>query len=141
MRKDEQLYRQKVNDLMAVYRKVAPDCWRQNQALCEVVKHPAPRFYVLPHTAYCAIAKVLKGQQPGIKHKRKNDQRMFNEILRRVSVKSSMPEYQGWPLINICEETVMEPAPEFYTEPCSLRTIIAMERKRIRNNIAKKLKE
>ena len=38
--------------LMDTYRKVAPDCWSQQEAWEKTVRHPAPRYYITAKQAY-----------------------------------------------------------------------------------------
>ena len=132
MYKDKHLYQQKIEEMMKVYQEVAPDCWTQKQAYKAVVEHKASRFFILPHTLYCALQQVLNGHKPSLKFVKPSELRMYTELLGRVTRKSESPDYHGWKLYDICEETVREPAPEFYCEPDTFRHILYSWRRKKR---------
>ena len=84
MKKDQQLYEQKVSEMLAVYRKVAPDCFSQKQALQRVVEHPASRFFIQGHTAYNKLRHLFNGYSEELPVEKECDKRMYEEIYRRV---------------------------------------------------------
>ena len=129
MFKDPSLYQQKLEEMLRIYQLVAPDCWNQRQAYERVVKHAAPRFYILPHTLYVALYQVLNGKTKGFKFSKPVQLRMYEELLNRVIRKSQDPAYEGWSLYKLCEETILEPAPEFYCEPNTFRQMLYVWRK------------
>lgn len=129
MFKDPSLYQQKLDEMLRIYQLVAPECWNQRQAYERVVKHAAPRFYILPHTLYVALYEVLNGKRKCFKYTKPAQLRMYEELLARVVEKSQDPYYDGWSLHRLCEVTVEEPAPEFYTEPNTFRQMLYYWRK------------
>ena len=135
MKKDAQLYEQKVSELLSVYRKVAPDCFTQKQALKRVVEHPASRFYIQGHTAYNKLRSYFNGLTDKIPIEKECDKRMYEEIYRRVVEMSKQPEYYGKSLGQLCEIIVEQPAPEFYMKPEAFRQILYRERPKIRERL------
>ena len=52
------------NDLMQVYREVVADCpmgTTQTEVYEQVVRHPAPRFYIDARMAHLVISKMMRG--------------------------------------------------------------------------------
>lgn len=132
MYKDDDLYRRKIDEMVEVYKKVAPLCWRQGEALRRVVGHKASSFFITPHAAYCAIRDVYLGRTDKITHRIPSMKRMYEEIYRRVLDMSRSPKYSGWSLTKLCEEVVEQEAPEFYLSPETFRGILCRERRKLR---------
>ena len=135
MKKDAQLYEQKVNEMLSVYRKVAPDCFSQKQALRRVVEHPASRFFIQGHTAYNKLRHLFNGYSSELPVEKECDKRMYEEIYRRVIEMAQQPEHYGKSLSQLCEMVVEQPAPEFYMQPEAFRHILYRERPKIRERL------
>jgi hypothetical protein len=135
MKKDTQLYEQKVSEMLAVYRKVAPDCFSQKQALERVVRHPASRFYIQAHTAYNKLRHVFNGYSTELMADKECDKRMYEEIYKRVLELANNPENYGMSLNKLCEIVVEQPAPEFYMSPSTFRLLLSRERPKIRERL------
>lgn len=136
MKKDKYLYDLKVAELVKVYREVAPLCITQKQALERVVSHKASRFFILPHTAYCRLyGRFVRGED--FKLTKELEMRMYGELYRRVVELSESPEHYGKSLYDLCEIVVNQPAPEFYIQPESLRTILSKQSRLIRERLRK----
>lgn len=132
MYKDEELYRRKVEEMLRVYREVAPLCWLQKEAEKKVVTHKASSFFIQGHSAYNVLRKVFYGVTDVIPVGATNAHRMYEEIYRRVLSKSLSPEYADKSLRELCDIVVEEEAPEFYISPMTFRSILSRERSRLR---------
>lgn len=131
MWRDEQLYQMKTDEMMAVYREVAPECFTQKQAFNKVVKHKASRFYVLPHAVYCALKGAFYGTGE-IKTKAPSAKRMYLELYKRLLDMSRDPFHEGESLRELCSKVVLQPAPEFYISPVTFANIFAREKVKLR---------
>ena len=129
MRRDDDLYREKIAEMVGVYRKVAGECWSQQQALEMVVSHPASKYFIQAHSAYNVLRKLASGGMLPI-HK-DCERRMYTRLWERVCELSTMPEHAGKGLHYLCEIAVGEPAPEFYMKATSFRHILRMEKERM----------
>ena len=132
MRRDEDLYERKIEEMISVYRKVAPECWTQKQAFERVVNHPASGFFILPQTACNVVRNMYWGRSDHIRRRSGNQARMYEEIYRRIMEKSQKPEYSGMSLMGLCTIVVDEPAPEFYMSVDSFRNVFSREKAKLR---------
>jgi hypothetical protein len=132
MRRDEDLYERKIEEMISVYRKVAPECWTQKQAFERVVNHPASGFFILPQTACNVVRNMYWGRSDHIRRRSGNQARMYEEIYRRIMEKSQKPEYSGMSLVGLCTIVVDEPAPEFYMSVDSFRNVFSREKAKLR---------
>lgn len=137
MKRDTYLYDMKIKELLKVYREVAPNCITQKQALERVVRHQASRFFIQPHAAYCKLNGIFRKGEERINVTKAAEVRMYDEIYKRVLELSESPEHFGKSLYELCEIVVNQPAPEFYIEPSSLRGILHVQRKLIRERLRK----
>ena len=142
MYKDLILQKQRRQELINIYREVAPGCWSQTQACEKVVNHEASCFFLTPHAAYNALRKVFYGTEDDINVVKPNDKRKYTEILKRVVALSKTPEHSHLNLRQLCEIVVSQKAPEFYLEPRTFSRILVRERKeqlsRLRNESRRK---
>lgn len=132
MRKDEQLYRDRAEELMRIYREVAPTCITERQAIERVINHRSSRFWITPHAVYCKLLGVFSGRLDSLPVTKDNELRMYTELMGRVMRLSQKPEHLGKSLRVLCEIAVMEEAPEFYMSPNTFRHLLASERRRLR---------
>ena len=135
MKKDKQLYEEKVAEMLRVYREVAPLCLTQKQALQRVCDHESSRFWIQPHTAYNKLRKVFNGYASELPVEKECDKEMYEEIYRRVLSLSAQPEHFGKSLRELCEIVVRQRAPKFYMKPSGLTTILIEQRKLIRERL------
>ena len=140
MKRDDLLYQEKCNEMMEVYKKVAVECFTQKQAYDRVVNHKASRFFIQPHTAYNRLRAVFKGKTQNIEVTKECEQRMYEELYKRVVELSLMPQHYGASLMQLCEIAVMQEAPEFYMKPEGLRHLLIKQRKIIREQLRNRFK-
>ena len=110
------------NDLMVAYRKVYRDCWTQEEAWRRTVASPAPRYYVSPKQAYQIICKMRRGEELTL---RENRVRMYKSIMETLKRLARKPEHIGRTLWSIMPFVVIEPAPEFFLEPDTMKKIFS----------------
>lgn len=82
-----------------------------------VVRLPSPRFWVSGCRAKVVVVRMLQGD--GLSGMRVKKREMFREIFRRVlALRDVRPDLT---LSDICDEVVMQPAPESYLTPSSAK--------------------
>lgn len=112
---NEEINRQKRDDLMAVYRQVYHKCWRQRDAYRRTVQHAAPRFYVTPKQAYQRLLPMLDGDFSVIENMSPLKKKMYMDLFDIVLETAERREFLGKSLWFIIPWVVTQPAPEFYT--------------------------
>lgn len=97
-----------------------------DEALTRTVNSPAKRFYISSDRAYgvlirwekCGITKLITPER----------QEMYEEIYRRIlELRKSMP---NTPFMHLVEIVLEQPAPKFYLETSSVKTILCKYRQR-----------
>lgn len=100
-------------DMLAVYKEIAPNCKTSMQAFRLTVCHPAPRFYIGHIRAVTCVSSIIREGEgwldkfPGWKKK------LYMEIFRRVMKRIEDGDTEGG-LRGVCIRVLDEPAPEFY---------------------------
>ena len=89
---------------------------------------PASRFWVSETRAAIVIGAMMRGHEPERMYRKRRE--MFEEIYRRVREK--MAADPALLMTHAVNQTVYEPAPEFYLTPESARSIIYRIRQRRR---------
>lgn len=101
----------------------------------EAAKRPASRFWVSESRAAIVIGAMMRGEADDRMFEKRKD--MYQEIYRRVIKK--MNDNPKLCMTHAVNETVYEPAPEFYLTSESARSIIY--RMRQRKKLLSKLKK
>lgn len=84
-----------------------------------VRKQPAPSFFTSPEFCQIIVSRMLRGKDCDLKGARRAK---FEELKRLYLERVDLPRFKGKPMIDICNEIVALPAPEFYLE----RRVVAM---------------
>lgn len=103
-----------LNDLMACYREVAPDCITQDAAWKRTVAHPAKRFYISATQAYQRINMYIKGRTEAIEYLKPSQAKMYYDLIDVIKRLKQSPEYEKKSLRQLCMVAVTQPAPRFY---------------------------
>ena len=107
----------------------------QAEALDYVRTHESPRFYISAQFCWEIISQMLRGIPTYITGNQ--SKRKFAELFRRYQIESQKPEYKGYPQELICEIIVGQPAPEFYINARTTRSIITRQREIRQRQFAK----
>lgn len=110
-------------DLLKVYREIAPHCRRQQEAYEKVVSSPAPRYYVSPRQAWDKLRLMATGDFSVVDKMKPIKRRMYYSLFNRMTEMSQRNEFIGKSLWFICQFLVGEPAPEFFIKPDSMKFI------------------
>lgn len=110
-------------DLMTVYRSVAPHCHSQQEAYEKVVNSPAPRFYVSPKQAWSMLCKMVVGDYSDVDRMKPIRQELYHTLYDRMEKLSQRKEFIGKSLWFICQFLVNEPAPKFFMQPSNMKFI------------------
>lgn len=130
-------------DLMRVYNQVyqegdfstAKDCFE------EVVKHPAPRFYLDTRWAHTILSPMLRGNNSKLEDMKPLRRQMFQDLFDTVVRLSQSRQYYGRTLNYILQFAVQEPAPRFYISAERMEQIwLEQKRKNSKGNGWIKLK-
>lgn len=108
---------QMCNDLMQVYREVVADCpngTTQTEVYEQVVRHPAPRFYVDPRRAHVVISPMMRGDYRKLDRLNELKRQMYHDLYEVVMRLTQKKGFWGKSLYYILREAVLEPAPRFY---------------------------
>ena len=100
--------------LMDTYRKVAPDCWSQQEAWEKTVRHPAPRYYITPKQAYQRLLPMLSGDFSEVDSLKPDRRRMYYSLYNQVVEAAQRRDFHGKSLWHIIPWVVSQPAPEFF---------------------------
>lgn len=93
-----------------------------------VSKAPASRFFVSELQAYRVIHKMKNGEN--ICNMRDTNQRMYNEIFRRVSEEIDIHKSSNTQLKHAVSRIVRQPAPEMYIGVRQVSFIISEEKRK-----------
>ena len=95
-----------------------------DEALARTVNSPAKRFYISSDRAYGVL---IRWEKYGItKLITPERQEMYEEIYRRIlELRKSMPDT---PFMHLAEMVLDQPAPKFYLETSSAKTILCKYR-------------
>ncbi len=87
------------------------------EAICILMDHPAPRFFVSFHTARRMVSLMIRGIKP--KGINQNKLMMYQEILRRyIQAGGDGTQYK------ILEKIIQQPAPSLYVNRSTMRSIV-----------------
>lgn len=113
-----------MRDIVIERHKALIEIWRRDfNRVPNIYKHmatsPAPRFFVSATTAALQCSKLQRGIL-----KNNNPQRieLYSEILKRFNALRRQGDNR--PAISLYEDIVFEPAPSFYLEEATIKTII-----------------
>ena len=93
-----------------------------------VSKAPASRFFVSELQAYRIISKMKDGEN--ICNMRDTNQRMYNEIFRRVSEEIDIHKSSNTQIKHAVSRIVRQPAPEMYIGVRQVSFIISEEKRK-----------
>lgn len=111
------------DDLMQAYREVSAKCWTQEEAWCKTAKHPAPRYYVTPGEAYERMRHMVVGDMTQVDALSDCRRRMYYSMFEKLQEMTQRKETVGMSLWSICQTLVLQPAPEFFITPRTVRYI------------------
>lgn len=114
MKHEYDISRQRQDDLIKAYNRVALSCWSQRDAYMKAVKEPAPRYYVSPKQALQIISPMVKGDFEMVNLMMPNKKRMYYSLFEKVMELSEKRNFIGKSLYYIVQFAVCEPAPEFF---------------------------
>lgn len=100
--------------LMDTYRKVAPDCWSQQEAWEKTVRHPAPRYYITAKQAYQRLLPMLSGDFSEVDSLKPDRRRMYYSLYHQTLEIAQKREFHGKSLWYIIPWAITQPAPEFF---------------------------
>lgn len=92
-----------------------------------VRKQPAPSFFTSPEFCQIIVSRLLRGKDSNLKGARRAK---FEELKRLYLERVDLPRFKGKPMIDICNEIVYLPAPEFYLERRIVAAIIQEQKKK-----------
>lgn len=115
--------RERFRDLMRAYEIYMEQCpyIRMSELYRTIVDMPASRFWVSDKRAAVVVSRMEKGD---IRLDRMHRLRaeMYGEIYRRVcELRTDRPELS---ILEACAEVVEQPAPKFYLDPRTAKTLI-----------------
>lgn len=126
--KNDQDLQEMKDDLMKVYKEVAPFCKSQNEAWKRTVLHPAPRYYLSEPHAIRVIKSIINGETDKIDKMPSTVKRrcysLYNEVLRL----SENPKYTNKPIVYLVRLALYNPAPEFFLTTERFRRIFYEEK-------------
>lgn len=135
MKYDWDISKQRQEDLIDAYKRVAPHCWSQMQAYERTVKEPAPRYYITPRKAAEVVAKMAKGDFGFVNKMGIIKKRMYYSLFEVFMRLSETREFAGENISHIARFAVLEPAPEFFVSPSTMALIRSwMKKGRIDDN-------
>lgn len=118
-------------DLMAAYRRIAPTCWRQAQAWRLVAESPAPRFYISGDACARVLRRIRNEGTGFLDDIRESKKRMYLELWVRFQRLCRNRDYMDISFIGLCDILVMQPAPEFYCSPGTVREVFHRTRNHV----------
>lgn len=110
-------------DLMAAYREVVQSCWTQKEAWEKTAKHPAPRYYLTPKQAWDEMRRMVKGDFSRVDSLPTDVKRKYYSLFSKLEQLTQKREFIGKSLFYICQHLVVQPAPEFFIKPQTVRQI------------------
>ena len=116
-------------DLMKVYRTVAPHCHLQKEAWEKVVSSPAPRYYVSARQAWDRLRRMVVGDFSVVDKMKPIKQRLYYSLFNKYIELSQKKQFAGKSLWFVCQFLVVEPAPEFFMQPKNLKFIFCYYKK------------
>lgn len=123
VKKNYDMTRQYRDDLMKAYREVSASCWSQEEAWRKTAKHPAPRYYVTPSEAYERMRHMVVGDMTQVDALSDCRRRMYYSMFEKLQELSQSRDMIGMSLWSICQTLVLQPAPEFFITPRTVRYI------------------
>lgn len=114
---------------MQAYREVSAQCWTQEEAWRKTAKHPAPRYYVTPGEAYERMRHMVVGNMKQVEAMSDCRRRMYLSMFEKLQELSQRKEMIGMSLWSICQTLVLQPAPEFFITPRTVRYIYSNYKK------------
>lgn len=106
--------RQRGEAAVAAFNRVLPTCKTLDEAYAKAAKEPAPRFFVEFPRAYRCVSEL---ERYGKRVSNPLKAAMYDELHRRWKAK-------GVKHYAVLEEILKEPAPSFYIEPWTFRTLV-----------------
>lgn len=122
-KKDYDITQQYRDDLMEAYREVAASCWSQEEAWRKTAKHPARRYYVTAGEAYDRMRRMVVGDMSKVDAMTDCRRRMYYSMFEKLQEMIQRKEVIGQSLWAICQTLVLQPAPEFFISPRTVRYI------------------
>lgn len=111
------------------------ECQTLYEAVERARKSQAPNYFTSDWNCAKIMSKMLAGEPTGLKNKDKI--RKFDALF--AEVQRYKAEHDEWPgLVNVCREIVRLPAPEYFICHNTAKQIILRERKRRREEVARK---
>ena len=122
------------NDLMKVYREVCSgyDCRNNLEAWENVVRHPAPRFYIDARRAHCRISPMLHGDKRQLEHLSPLKREMYEDLFATVLRLWQKKPFWGTSLNHVLKFAILEPAPRFYISAARMGQIWREKTKRVK---------
>lgn len=122
-KKDYDMTRQYREDLMQAYREVSEKCWSQEEAWRKTAQHPAQRYYVTAREAYDRLRRMVVGDTSVVDNMSEYRRRMYYSLYEKLQEMMQKKEVIGRSLWSICQTLVLQPAPEFFISPRTVRYI------------------
>ena len=118
-------YEEMKDDLMRVYREVVSQysCRTQTEAYELTVTHEAPRFYVDARWALQVISPMTRGDFSLLDKMNALKRQMYRDLLDTVLRLKQKEKFWDSSLYELVRNAVMEPAPRFYIDKDTMRTI------------------
>ncbi len=116
-------------DLMSVYRRVAPHCHSQKEAWEKVVSSAAPRYYVTARQAWDRLRHMVVGDFSEVDAMRPLKREMYYSLFQKYIELSQKKQYAGKSLWFVCQFLVLEAAPQFFMRPMNLKFIFSFYKK------------
>ena len=86
----------------------------QTEVYEQVVRHPAPRFYIDPRRAHAVISPMMRGDYSVLEKLNPLKRQMYHDLYDVVMRLSQKKGFWRKKLYFILREAVLEPAPRFY---------------------------
>lgn len=119
------------SDMMKVYNEVYPSCWTQREAWEKTIRHPAPRFYVSPKSAYLVLSPMFfYGDFSAVNAMKPSRRRMYTALYDLVKSLTQKREFLNKSLWYIVKHAVTMEAPEFFVEWEAMRKIFRWQKRK-----------
>ncbi len=116
-------------DLLKVYRMVAPHCHSQKEAWEKVVSSPAPRYYISAQQAWEKLRHMIVGDFSVVDRMKPPKRRLYYSLYEKYLEFSQRKQFIGKSLRFVTQFLVCEPAPEFFMQPKNLKFIFCFYKK------------